>query len=201
MLQDWESAFAYLLHRSEHSKYLRFPKSLLAQNNQIILDLDCKVNCVATVRNSEPLCNNIVFVALFDIMMVLKMSTWSPAWPSSTAFRADLSTLIAVGLFLKISRHHFIVSCSKLSNWTLQNGIIKIQFDIYRILMWFLRQKTRRVTHWYNFVNEPHFFGFWCCVESCQKPHFSRLLRSDLIYHTLRWESMSKYILLFILHK
>lgn len=43
--------------------------------------------------------------------------TWSPAWPSSTALRADLSTLIAVGLFLRISRLHLIVSCSNLSSW------------------------------------------------------------------------------------
>lgn len=46
--------------------------------------------------------------------------TCKPAWPSSTAFRADLSTRIAVGLFRKISLHHFTVSSSSFSSCRLQ---------------------------------------------------------------------------------
>lgn len=48
---------------------------------------------------------------------VWKHSTWSPACPSSTALRADFNTRMAVGLFLRISLHHLIVSCSSSSTW------------------------------------------------------------------------------------
>lgn len=103
--------------------------------------------------------------------------TWSPAWPSSTAFRADLSTRIAVGLFLRIARHHVIVSRSKFSIWKreiLTNGKVRDQQGIKRRcrgilgrIGTFLRTWSTPQTHWYNSVDKSHFLCFLGRVKPC----------------------------------
>lgn len=72
---------------------------------------------------------------ILESRIIWNTSTWRPACPSSTALRADFSTRMAVGLFLRISLHHLIVSCSSWSSWS-RSKKQSLKFDGLNILIW-----------------------------------------------------------------
>lgn len=95
--------------------------------------------------------------------------TWSPACPSSTALRADFSTRIAVGLFLNISLHHFIVSASNLSNYE-------------------RKQRITLANSKYIFVAKVHFWANWwasCTTNSCKTRNCMKLKLDYKLIHIL----------------
>jgi hypothetical protein len=72
---------------------------------------------------------------------ILAGFTWRLAWPSSVALSADFSTRIAMGLFLKIWRHHLTVSCSS-SDWD-----VKIHDNLHVSLKVYMNSSMTRCSY------------------------------------------------------